>query len=88
MNLSKIAKKLEEMIKASIKEKGLVDTGKLYNSIKVTVDDKGNYSIKAEDYFVFLNEKYDILKPITESKEFNDYASLIYTEEIEKELSN
>lgn len=88
MNLSKIANKFEEMIKESIQKKGLVKTGKLLNSIKVTVDDKGNYSITAEDYFPILDKEYNILQPIVDSKEFNDYVTMIYEDEINKLLNS
>jgi hypothetical protein len=44
MNYDAIANKIEEMIKADIKEKGLINTGAMYNSIQVDSTGDGDYS--------------------------------------------
>lgn len=86
MNWKPVANKIEEMIKQSITDLGLVKTGKLLRSIKVTVDDNGTYSIKAEDYFEFLNKEYKIVDTIIESSELNNYIEKYLEVEINKAL--
>jgi len=61
--INKISKEIEELIKAEIRKKGLVKTGKLVNSIKVKLieSSKGfKVEVEGEDYFDFLNEKHKI----------------------------
>ena len=87
MGFSKIAKKIEEMIKDSITSKGLVKSGKLLRSIKVTVDDKGTYSIKAEDYFPYLDAEHNILKEVFDSPELDKYIENVMTDEFNKALN-
>ncbi len=86
MNWKPVANKIEEMIKQSINDLGLVKTGKLLRSIKVTVDDNGTYSIKAEDYFEFLNKEYKIVDTVIESSELNNYIEKYLEVEINKAL--
>ena len=86
MNWKPVANKIEEMIKQSITDNGLVKTGKLLKSIKVTVDDNGTYSIKAEDYFEFLNKEYKIVDTVIESNELNNYIEKFLEAEINKAL--
>lgn len=88
MDYRLIANKIEDMIKDSIVRNGLVKTGKLLKSIKVTSDGKGDYIISAEDYFTYLDAEYDILKTIFDSKEFDEYVTMVYEQEIQKELNN
>lgn len=87
MKLNKIAKKAEDMIKARIKELGLVKTGRLLNSISVMVTDDG-FNVIAEDYFTPLDEEYNISDYVFRSNEFAEYAEKIMVEEIEDELNN
>lgn len=86
MNWKPVANKIEEMIKQSITDNGLVKTGKLLKSIKVTVDDNGTYSIKAEDYFEFLNKEYKIVDTVIESNELNNFIEKFLEAEINKVL--
>ncbi len=86
MNWKPVANKIEEMIKQSITDNGLVKTGKLLRSIKVTVDDNGTYSIKAEDYFEFLNKEYKIVDTVINSSELNNYIEKYLEVEINKAL--
>lgn len=64
-----INKQIENLIKAKIKEKGLVKTGNLLNSIKVTSTSSG-FNIKAADYFTYLNSEHKITEEVFSSKEF------------------
>lgn len=77
MDFSLVAKKLQDMLKAEIKVQGLYKTGKLYNSIKVTVDKSGNFSVSAEDYYTYLDEKHNITNNVLSSKQFLDYYAEI-----------
>jgi hypothetical protein len=51
---------IEKEIKNRIQQLGLVKTGSLLNSISVTQNNDGGYNINANDYFVYLDEEYDI----------------------------
>lgn len=86
MNWKPVANKIEDMIKQSIIDNGLVKTGKLLKSIKVTVDDNGTYSIKAEDYFEFLNKEYKIVDTVIDSNELNNFIEKYLEAEINKAL--
>lgn len=54
------AKIIEDEIKKVLKSKGLIDTGKLYNSIKVT-GNKDGYKVNAEDYFKYVNSEEKVM---------------------------
>lgn len=69
INTDTINKKVENLIKDKIKDKGLVSTGHLLYSIKVTSTSTG-FNIKAADYFKYLNSEYHILDEVFASKEF------------------
>ena len=84
MNWQPVANKIEELIKQSIRDNGLVKTGKLLNSIQVTADDNGTYSIKAEDYFEFLNKEYKIVDTVIESNELNTFIEKYLEAEFNK----
>lgn len=83
---NKIAKKIEELIKAKIKEKGLIKTGKLYNSIKVMSSNSGGFKIEAEDYYEALDIKHNISKEVFESAELNDFIQKEFLEAIERNI--
>jgi len=71
LKYNKIEDKIEALIKAKVKEKGLVSTGKMYNSIKV-ISDNGGFKVKAVDYFQYLNEEHNILGEVFASQAFID----------------
>ena len=52
----------------------------------VTVDDNGTYSIKAEDYFEFLNKEYKIVDTVIDSNELNNFIEKYLEAEINKAL--
>lgn len=83
---NKIAKKIEQLIKAKIKEKGLIKTGKLYNSIKVSTSLNGGFKIEAEDYYEALDIEYNISKEVFESAELNDFIQKEFLEAIERNI--
>jgi hypothetical protein len=68
--MSKYDTELTNLVKDEIKRKGLVDSGKLLGSIKVTsnvVGDGISIDIQAEDYFQYLDAKYSILSDVMNS---------------------
>lgn len=70
----RIARKLQKLIQARIKQLGLIDTGLLYDSIAVYPDGDSGFIVKAEDYFKYLDGDYNILEYCINSKEFIDYT--------------
>lgn len=85
INRKPISEKIEELIKEKLIEKGLVNTGKLINSIQVKLTNDG-FQIIAEDYFEFLDEKYNITEEVFNSKELYDFIGDYISEEIEKNI--
>lgn len=83
---NKIAKKIEELIKAKIKEKGLIKTGRLYNSIKVSTSNDVGFKIEAEDYYESLDIEHNISKEVFESAELNDFIQKEFLEAIERNI--
>ena len=83
---NKIAKKIEELIKAKIKEKGLIKTGRLYNSIKVSTYNDVGFKIEAEDYYESLDIEHNISKEVFESAELNDFIQKEFLEAIERNI--
>jgi len=66
---------LTKLIKQDIKNKKLINTGALYNSIEVKVfNRKGLYEAKviALEYFNNLDEKFNILEDVSNSEEYED----------------
>lgn len=82
MNWKPVANKIEEMIKESIVDNRLVKTGKLLKSISVSADNKGNYTISAEDYFPYLDLEYKILDKIFKSSELEQFIQKVYVDDI------
>lgn len=79
-----------KLIKDTIKEKGLVKTGRLLNSISTvaTIKQDGSLSIKVsgEDYYDELDDKYNITRDAFASSGFRVIEGLIesaYVEYIE-----
>ncbi len=85
MNYNAIADKIEELIKADIKKKGLIKTGAMYNSIVVTADGKGDYVISAVDYFVYVNGNNDITEDVFNSRELNEFIEREYVRWLEED---
>lgn len=86
MDYSAIANKIEEMIKADIKEKGLIDTGAMYNSIQVDSTGDGDYNISAVDYFKYVDGDNNIVKDVFNSKELSEFIENEYVRFIESTL--
>ena len=72
--LNNLDNTLTDLIKADIKSKGLISTGKLYDSINVKSTYGGNgieLSLEAEDYFEFVDNKNNIMKDVLDSPKWN-----------------
>lgn len=83
-DFSKIAKKIEELLKKRIVDEGLVKTGRLLNSIKVTYNNSGEFFVEAEDYFYFLDQKHNLSTPVLESEIIKDMIADAIINSIEK----
>lgn len=83
-----VSKKIEELIKKKISQEGLVSSGKLLSSIKVISTINGNFNIEAEDYYVYLDEKYKITESVFNSNEFSFFIENFLAKQIEKSLDN
>lgn len=81
-----LCKKITELIKAQIVSDGLVNTGTMLNSIRVSYF-QGDFTIDAVDYFLVMNEKYKILDSVINSDEFVNYMSDYLSSEIEKNIN-
>lgn len=86
INWAPISNKIEELIKERIKELGLVKTGKLLNSIKVSSDSEGNFSIIAEDYYNYLDEEYNISRYVLDGSELISFIENYVSTQIEKNI--
>jgi hypothetical protein len=86
INWNAIAKYIEKLIKDKIKEKKLVKSGKLLNSIEVKSDGDGGFSVIAEDYFKYLDEEHKISKEVFDSQELADFIENEIAEAIDKSL--
>lgn len=86
---------MTNLIQDELVKKGLVDTGKLKRSIKTEVKftNKGKLDINVagEDYFKFLDNKFDIVKDAMNSSSFKKVSESIeelYVEFLEQQLDN
>ena len=69
--MNKLAKILENLIKAEIKKQDLIDTGALYKSISVRSKGDGfSFDIEAEDYFEFVDNKFKVTEKVFNSKQW------------------
>ena len=82
-----IARKLRAMIRKEIKDYGLIDTGAMYDSITVYVEDIDNYYVEAVDYFKYWDENYGITEKVYNSDAFNKFVYDFYVAEVERILN-
>ena len=85
MTTLQICSKLDQIWMAKIKEKGLIKTGKMYHSVQ-WIEDSTGLQMKAEDYYLYLDEKYRVSKEILASKEFKDLIATYYAQRLETNL--
>jgi hypothetical protein len=69
-DLARIGKDLEKALKDIIVKEGLVDTGRLRDSVKISI--RGNeIDISTEDYFKYLDKDYKLTEQFENSKAFD-----------------
>lgn len=75
-----IANDLTTLFQNIIKAKGLVDTGRLLNSVKWVVNKQGeNYKLSmiSEDYYIYLDKDYGITKAAFATTEYQNIKERI-----------
>lgn len=82
-----IENKIENLIKRSIVDLGLVSTGKMLNSIKVTKTSTG-YSVSAVDYFTYKDQEFNIVENVMKSAELKTFIEESFKKEIEDSINN
>lgn len=91
-SLPRVANKLKKLIKERIKSLGLIDTGAMYDSIMVypyeDTDGEIGFTVKAEDYFKYLDGDYNIIDYCVNSKEFKDYLRDSLIEDINTDIED
>lgn len=89
--MNKIAKEIEKLIKKQIKKEGLIDSGKLYDSIKVKaklINDKLEFEIIAEDYYEYLDDRYKLTENALKDKSLERIIEIEIAKEIENKISS
>jgi len=81
-----VERELERIIKKQIKDEGLVKTGTLLDSIKVSYKD-GVFSVTAEDYYKFLDEEHNLSQGAIDSIEFLAFFEKFLIGEFEKKIN-
>lgn len=81
-----IEKKLQSLMKKRIKDLGLVKTGRLLRSVKVTAGKDGDMKIEAEDYFEHLDEEHNISSYVLDSDEFIKFSEDEIAKQIEQQI--
>ena len=69
-DLARIGKDLEEALRDIIVKEGLVDTGRLKNSVSITLKNN-EIDISVEDYYKYLDKPYNLTKQFENSKAFD-----------------
>jgi hypothetical protein len=94
IELEKIAGDIQDLFKSEIRTQGLVDSGKLLNSVKVKVIStyQGyNLQVITEDYFQFLDKKYKISDNVYKSSGFKKQLKrleVVFGKYVTEELTN
>jgi hypothetical protein len=89
-----IANDLTNLFRNTIKAKGLIESGRLINSVKWVVIKQGdNYklSMVSEDYYKYLDKDYNITKDAfntTEYSRIKERIGTIYTIMIKTDIIN
>ena len=69
-DLARIGKDLEEALRDIIVKEGLVDTGRMKNSVSITLKNN-EIDISVEDYYKYLDKPYNLTKQFENSKAFD-----------------
>jgi hypothetical protein len=87
--MNKLTALLVKLIKDDIKKKGLVDTGKMLSSVEVKLSNLSGsivLDVLIEDYFKYLDSRYNILDDVTSTREWNEALEDEVANLIEKTL--
>lgn len=71
----KLTDTLVSLIKEDIRRKGIIDTGKMLNSISVSLYnsvDGYSLNISAEDYFQYQDKRYNILEDVLKTTQWTN----------------
>lgn len=82
---------LTNVFKNILKQNGLVDSGKLVNSIKVDTnlnDDTIIVNIISLPYLIYLNKDYNLVKQFSNTSEFQNEVGGIFLQLTEKIVSD
>jgi len=82
---------IEDIIKDTIRKKGLVDSGKLLNTIKVTskfVNQTLDIDVTAQDYFQYLDKRYNIMRDAMATKKWDDAVEAVTEAFINEYIEN
>jgi hypothetical protein len=85
----KLTDTLVKLIREDIRRKGIIDTGKMLNSISVTLKNSANgytLDISAEDYFQYQDKRYNILDDVLNTREWNNTFDDVMVELIENSI--
>lgn len=80
---------LTQTLKKIIKEKGLYNTGALYNSVSVELEisnDTVTVNVFVNDYFKFLDENYVLTETFTSTPEFTEEVTYAFQDFIISKL--
>ena len=81
-----IANKIESMIKEEITRLGLVKSGKMRDSIKVTYSNN-NYKIEAIEYFIYKDKEFGITEKVFNSDELLSFIKQEIINQIYKDIN-
>ena len=71
MTINEITTRLVQIWQAKIRDKKLVKSGHLINSIKF-IEGTNGLELIGEEYYIFLDSKYNISKEIMATQEFKN----------------
>lgn len=78
---SKIAVRLTNLVKKTIDDKGLVDSGKMRNTARfeyvVKPDGDAKLTLIAQDYFKYVDKRYGIMDSVFASSEYSSIVDQI-----------
>ena len=91
--ISAIEKEMTQLVKSIIRQKQLIRTGDLHNSIETKVYQKNNnlsIQISGMDYWKYLDQPYDLSKDVFSSQQFKRISfelNDIYVEALMKNIT-
>ncbi len=83
---NKIAAKIQQMLKTTIVDAGLVRTGHMRDSISVTPN-SGGYNLSAIHYFPYVNSRYNMTRWVMNSTELKVFIEKIIQDEFKAKVA-